>query len=188
MKLELRWQLTLFATIIKFGHITLQRKSSLVDRNARDHAAQLLRNFISGKISNDDFDDGCPTTKDPAIDAIWSTAWVLYDDMNTHNLIGRHRLTADMRRICVRWILFLQSDFDYQWPDISLPGIDPATRMQKGFFRRLFGIASDTLDADEAKHFLSAGHYPVWPFISAADYRNALRKPKLLSGGNVRAR
>jgi hypothetical protein len=154
----------------------------LVDRNARAEAAQLLRDFISGKISNDDFEDNLPVAADRAIDAIWATAWVLYTDMKTHKLTDRHRLSADMRRICVRWILFLQNDHEYQWPDIPLPGIDPATRMQKDFWRRLVGIGSNTLDPDIAKRFLSAGHYPVWPFISAKDYKNALQRPKLLSG------
>ena len=63
---------------------------NFVDRPARDTVSQLLRNFVSGKISNDAFEDAQPTTHDLAIDAIWHTAWVFYDDFNEHRLIGRH--------------------------------------------------------------------------------------------------
>lgn len=157
----------------------------MVDRDARDRAAQLLRNFVSGKITNDEFADGCPPTQDRAIDAIWGTAWVLYDDISEHRLIGRNRLPSDMRRVCLRWLLFLHNDHDYEWPDLSLPGIDPATRTQQSVWRRLLGLLKGSLAPEVARAFLASGHYPVWPFASAKDYRQALRNPRLLSGGNV---
>ena len=158
----------------------------MVDRDARDRAAQLLRNFVSGKITNDEFADGCPSTLDRAIVAIWDTAWVLYDDLSEHRLTGRHRLTSDMRRICVRWILFLHNNHEYEWPDTILPGIDPATRTEQSFWRRLFGLPSTLLEPEVARRFLASGHYPVWPFVSAKDYSQALQNPRLLSVGSVR--
>jgi hypothetical protein len=157
---------------------------TLVDRDARDRAAQLLRNFISGKITNDAFEDQCPVTEDRAIDAIWATAWVLYSDTYEHRLIGKHRLTVDMRRICVRWLLFLHNSDEYLWPTIPLPGIDPATRLQAGFWRRLLAPGSSLLAHDVADRFLASGHFPVWPFISTKAYRLALRSPRLLSKRN----
>lgn len=158
----------------------------MVDRNARDRAAQLLRDFVSGKLSNDAFADGAPATSDRAIAAIWDTAWVLYSDMKAHHLTGTHRLSPDTRRICVRWLLFLHSDRPYEWPDIYLPGIDPAARGEPRYWRRLFfGFSTYAVAPDAAQNFLAAGHYPVWPFLSAADYRQALRQPRLLSGRRV---
>jgi hypothetical protein len=154
----------------------------MVDRGARDCAAQLLRDFVSGKISNDEFDDNRPRSADRAIDAIWNTAWVLYNGTYQHRLEGRHRLTADMRRICARWVLFLHSNNEYSWPDIDLPGIDPATRVEQGFWRKLFAAGSGPLRPEVAERFLAAGHYPVWPFISAKEYRDALQRPRLLAG------
>jgi hypothetical protein len=152
----------------------------MVDRGARDRAAQLLRDFVSGKISNDEFEDNQPPSTDHAIAAIWKTAWVFYNDTYAHRLVDRHRLPADMRRICARWIIFLHSDCEYVWPDIPLPGIDPATRIEEGFWRRLVATGSAPLRPETAREFLAAGHYPVWPFSSAKDYREALRKPRLL--------
>lgn len=153
-----------------------------VDRYARDRAAQLLRNFISGRVTNDEFEDCVPPTLDRAVLAIWDTAWVLYDDRKEHVLSGRYRPTADMRRICVRWLLFLHSNHEYEWPDLCLPGIDPATRTEPSFWQRVFHIPERLLTPKMAAEFLAAGHYPVWPFISKSNYRHALRKPRLLSG------
>ena len=158
----------------------VKKLSMMVDRNVRDRAAQLLRNFISGKITNDAFADQCPVTTDRAIYAIWDTAWVLYSDMHTHRLIGKHRLSVDMRRVCVRWLLFLHSNDEYEWPDISLPGIDPSTRIQQSLWRRLLKL-DNSLAPDVANEFMASGHYPVWPFISVKAYRQALKAPRLLS-------
>lgn len=157
----------------------------MVDRVARARATQLLRNFISGKVTNDEFEDGCPQTQDRAIHAIWETAWVLYDDLSEHRLTGQHRLTTDMRRICVRWLLFLYSDLDYEWPDIRLPGIDPATRIQQSRWRRLLGFPQAAVTSEVADKFLASGHYPVWPFASIKNYRQALLNPRLLSGARA---
>lgn len=151
-----------------------------VDRSARDVAAQLLRDFISGRITNDQFESFCPKTTDRAIHAIWDTAWTFYDDHHSHKLTGKYRLPRDIQRICVRWILFLHSDQPYEWPDIDLPGIDPATRIKRGLWDSLFSAAND-LSAGEVAGFLKAGHYPVWPFISVKDYKQAIAKPRLLS-------
>ena len=154
----------------------------MIDPVARDRAAQLLRDFVSGQISNDQFEDNQPPSADSAIEAIWKTAWVFYNDSYEHRLVDRHRLTADMRRICARWIIFLHSDVEYAWPEIPLPGIDPATRIEEGFWRRLVETGSGSLRPEIAKQFLAAGHYPVWPFSSVKDYREALRKPRLMAG------
>jgi hypothetical protein len=154
--------------------------NDFVDRRARDTASQLLRNFVSGRISNDAFEDAQPKTHDLAIDAIWDTAWVFYDDFKEHRLIGKYRLSPDQRRACVRWILFLHSDNPYEWPTIYLPGIDPASRIQRSFLKRLFSVHQH-LHEKEVSDFLSAGHYPVWPFIRVADYKKALSQPRLLS-------
>ena len=49
-------------------------KPATVDTGARRQAAHIFRNFINGKISNDEFEDSIPNTRDRAILAIWETA------------------------------------------------------------------------------------------------------------------
>lgn len=156
----------------------------MVDREARDRAADVFRALITGKISNDAFEDSWPRTSDRAIDAIFDTAWLLYSDDRQHKLVGTDRLPTDTRRTCIRWLLFLHGDLDYEWPDLSLPGLDPAVRVERRWWKRILAVTSrDALRPEVAKSFLAAGHYPVWPFIRVTDYRNALRHPRFLSGG-----
>ncbi len=156
----------------------------IVDRAARDAAAELLRRFINGKVTNDDFEDGEPQTHDPAIPAIWQTCWVFYDDMKEHKLEGGYRLEPDQRRQMARWILFLDSDLPYLWPEIWLPGIDPRPRVKRSLIGRILSFGG--LRLAQVEEFLATGHYPVWPFASRQDYDFALASPKRLSGGAFR--
>lgn len=151
----------------------------VIDRRARDRASQLLRDFISGKITNFDFESRWPVTQDPSVDAIWDTAWLFYDDFKTHKLTGRHKLDATTKRMIVRWIIFLHGDFDYQWPRLSLAGADPSVRVEQSAWQQLFFPSG--LKRTKVNEFLKAGHYPVWPFGSVKDYKAALSKPRFLS-------
>jgi hypothetical protein len=154
----------------------------MIDREARKIAAQALRDFISGKITNFAFEALQPKTEDLAIHAIWDTAWLFYDDFKTHRLEGRNALSVQQRKSCVRWITFLHADLEYCWPPIRLPGSDPNLRVQNGFWRRLLRMDPFGLSSEEATNFLNAGHYAVWPFISVEDYKKAVASPHLLSG------
>ena len=155
--------------------------AQVVDRAARDKAALLLRRFAAGRLTNDDFEDGMPMTHDPAIRAIWDTAWLYYSDMKPHALTGAHRLHPDAKRAWIRWILFLDSDFSYEWPNIRHPGNDPTAKDQEtiiALIRWTFGLPSQVV---KRKAFDEAGHYPVWPFISQSDHRHVLRNPRRLA-------
>lgn len=106
--------------------------------------------------------------------------WLFYSDSKTHRLDGVFKLPTGEKRVLVRWLLFLHSDFEYKWPDFYLPGYDPATRLPKTWWQKRFSVFF--VSPAKAEKFLSAGHYPVWPFISVVDYKAALRNPRLLSG------
>ncbi|MEM6678103.1 MAG: hypothetical protein AAF675_09545 [Pseudomonadota bacterium] len=154
---------------------------NFVDVQARVKASKILRDFISGKISNREFEDAQPITHDRAIGAIWDTMWVFYQDGKEHRLEGKYRLPPDQRRACIRWIVFLHSQLLYEWPDIYLPGVDPASRIQDSFLKRLFSLHQD-LTKEQTDRFLATGHYPVWPFFRVSDYKRSLSSPRLLRG------
>ena len=156
--------------------------TSDVDVSARRIACQVLRDFISGRITNDEFEKRFPDTRDGAVGAIWDTSWVFCDDFKAHRLDGKHRLSLNERRVCMRWLLFLHGKLPYEWPDLNLPGLDPAPRMQSSFWRRLFS-QHQNLSEPEVKRFLSSGHFPVWPFTRVSDYKRALASPKFFAGG-----
>lgn len=157
----------------------------MIDRTARDAAAQALRSFINGKMTNFAFEGLQPQTEDPAIHAIWDTCWLYYDDFKEHRLERSHTLTEDERKACVRWIIFLHNDLEYKWPLIRHPGSEPSPRSGKGFWRKLLSLNFFDQSEEEVIRFLNSGHYAVWPFISLQDYKHALRSPRLLSGQQI---
>lgn len=155
----------------------------MIDRKARDEAALALRRFIAGQISNDDFVDRYPQSRDPAISAFASAVWPYYSDTHEHWMTGKYRLSASERRRIMLWILFLDSDRDYVWPAIDYPSVDPRTRIRKlARLRRLMTLGlSASLSGAQAKTFLAAGHYDSWPFARQSDVRHALAHPRRLA-------
>lgn len=160
-------------------------REPIVDRAGRRRAAEVFRGFVLGRVRVDDFEKREPESPDPVIRAIWETAWLFYDDFRTERLTGRWRISLDQRRVFARWIMFLDSDLPYAWPDLTWPGVDPATRVEPRAARRFYWQSwryRDRLAPSEAQAFLAAGHYRVSPFRTTADYKDALRRPRRLAG------
>lgn len=153
----------------------------MIDRAARDELSRNLRLLISGKISNDQFEDCAPAmSEDAAIAAFMDMAWLLYSDMKEHRLIGRDSIELSDRREVLRWIVFLDSDFEYRWPRMSLPGLSPLRRARPVLTRWLNW--PNAISYDSAMSFLAAGDYNAWPFISRSEYKRALRHPRRFVG------
>ena len=89
----------------------------MVDRNARDIAADVLRQFMEGSISNQEYERRYPRTKDdPALWEIWVQVWFFYSDVRTHKLTGKHALNKERQAFMERCILFLRSNAEFEWP------------------------------------------------------------------------
>jgi hypothetical protein len=133
----------------------------MVDRNARDVAAHVLRQFMEGSISNEEYEQRYPRSKDdPAPWEIWIQVWFFYSDLKTHTLSGKHALNNDRRAFLERCILFLKSNAEFEWP------------RQK--FRPWYGIlrllgSGRTLKRREEEE-MSIGDKDVWPFLKRAQY------------------
>jgi hypothetical protein len=157
----------------------------MIDRAARDQLSRNLRLLAAGRISNDQFEDETPRADhDAAIAAFADMAWLLYSDLKEHRLVGRHSIEPSARREVLRWILFLDSDFEYRWPKMSRPGLSPLRRVRPAVTRWLSW--PNAISPKRAAEFLAAGDHEVWPFISRSEYKQALRKPRRLAG-KVRA-
>lgn len=143
-----------------------------IDRTARNKMAELLRHFMTGSITNFVFEDKIPPSKDPVISAIESSIWCFYDDLKEHKLDNEQVLPKEIKKLMSRWIMFLYSDEDYQWPSMSYPGIRP---LKHSMFSKLFGRPA------KEKKFMSYGDYNVWPFINEGSFNNAKENPKLLN-------
>jgi hypothetical protein len=153
----------------------------MIDRAARDQLSRSLKLLVTGRISNGQFEGSIPETKqDPSITALADMAWLLYSDMKEHRLVGRHSIGPGERREVLRWILFLDSDFEYRWPKMPLPGLSPLRRVRPALTRWLHWPSA--ISPKQAAEFLAAGDHSAWPFVSRSEYRHTLANPRRLAG------
>lgn len=95
----------------------------MIDRSARNTLAELIHLFIAGRIENFDFENRVPESEDFAIREIWwCGCWPLYDDFRSHRLAGKWRIPDESRPEIAKWILFLHSDYEYEWKPQTWPG------------------------------------------------------------------
>jgi hypothetical protein len=100
----------------------------VVMREMRDELALTLRRLVTGRMTNDEFDDGYSEKwykcDDAAVSEVADFGWSLYSDFPTYKLKGRHAVPPVDRETASRAILFLQTDLDYQWPK-NIKGVVP---------------------------------------------------------------
>jgi len=144
----------------------------VIDVEARKKAAEVVRHFISGRMTNFDFEKNMPATADLAVRAIEESLWLVYDDFEKHKLDAEWALPSCTKSQMVRWVMFLHTDEEYHWPTFSYPGLRPLKHV---FVSRL-------LNKPRREHeFMSSGEYDVWPFISKEQFEHAKQNPVLLA-------
>ena len=147
----------------------------MIDRVARNHLAQSARWLVGGRMTNWQFEDGAPTSSDPAVKEIFDKAfWMMYSDFPEYRLSGAARLCPELRNTAARSILFLKSGLPYEWPVLSRFA---AARLV--FLNLLtLGFAGRRYLARAA----STGDLSLWPFRNAEQYASALQRPPYLGG------
>jgi hypothetical protein len=147
----------------------------MIDREARDILAENYRHLITGLITNDEFKDRLKRSKDFATDEIYFRgAWPLYDDLHEHKLTGEWAITEEGKPIAARFILFLKTDLEYEWPRKT---------GAKAFFCALLGVCSlgaITIIRKAVTATGERGDKEVWPFYRRSDYEAALKEPPYL--------
>jgi hypothetical protein len=149
----------------------------MVDREARDRAALLLRRFAAGRLTNDEFDEAYPgSAGDRALPEVGGAAWHLHSDGEVHRLTGEYALARLTRRDVARWVVFLHTDLEYEWPAFDwYRFVDPVWNwLTRGRAERRW--------RDDFEAFQRRGEYRVWPFLRGADFVAARRRPRLLAG------
>lgn len=149
----------------------------MIHRPSRKRLALALRRYVACRISNDDLDEVLVDWRDRGAIAVQGMAWQLYDDMYTHRATGKHALSRESRRCIARWILFLQSDTEYFWPEYSFYriAVSPLTNLLTlGYWRRK--------EEQRWREFLEAGDFDVWPFITKVEFESAVARPRYLYG------
>jgi hypothetical protein len=127
--------------------------------------AAAIRRLASGRITSAEFEDQLLaevwTSRDAGVQSIRWAAWMLYDDLHEHRLEGPYVLGRLGRRHVARWILFLKTDEEYQWP--GLP-----------FWLRLLllpvNLATFNLVGRALRRWRDRrGDADVWPFMKRGD-------------------
>ena len=133
----------------------------MVDRHARDIAADVLREFMEGSLSNQEYEKKYPRSKDdPALWEIYVQVWFFYSDVKKHKLTGKHAPNEEQRAFLERCILFLESANEFEWPRQKF-------RPWYGILR-LLGFGRTLKRQEEAE--MSIGDKDVWPFLKKAQY------------------
>ena len=151
----------------------------MIDRGARRRAAEAIRHYLCGVITNKEFERRYPVSKtDRVARALDDSLWATYEDIFTHKLAGQNAASEELRRRVARWLVFLYSDMEYKWPRISDPGFRdlPADSWFGKAIRWLIGYG------EKSAEFMAHGDYEVWPFLRREEFEEALKKPVLLKG------
>lgn len=151
--------------------------NDMIDRQGRDQYAEQLRHFAAGVLSVDEYErrteELAYASSDPALAAVWRAAWALYDDFRTSRLRGEWALSRDQRREVARWLLFLYSDHEYQWP-VERTGVFGCflSAMSLGWWDYWNSRA-------QSQRQMQAGVLEYWPFRSRTHLEAACQQSEV---------
>ncbi len=172
----------------------------MIDNEARNKAAVLLRQYQTGKITDSDFKKAWPKkSHDPALPEILIG---LFPTAHLHKLkIKELELTPAERRDRVyRSILFLETNLKYEWPleggfltwanliflAVILGGIGLGFYFRTGsHIHFIFGAGVWVLSLLVKKRIREKkehGDYDIWPFLRRTDYDQELERIELVKG------
>jgi hypothetical protein len=145
----------------------------MVDKTSRHCLFLLLKRVATGRIRAFECENQLLVlaTQDGVVKAISITIRELIPDDDS-TLAGIFVRRSEMRARLARWLLFLKSDFRYQWPETMLPaGI-------LDYYRPTAwdGITGAKVRIEnEIRLFCSAGDYGCWPFYSQSEFEHFRR-------------
>lgn len=150
----------------------------MIHRESRDRLAEALRQYVSGRITNDALDAVDVDWRDRGAVAVKELAWFLYDDTRRHFVEGRVPKGSKQRRTIATWIMFLHSDTEYLWPEYSFIQFMkwPMNILTLGWWGKH--------QERRWMEFLEAGDIEAWPFCSRLELERVAKRPRLLAGGS----
>lgn len=146
---------------------------SLIDHEARKQLAALARRLAAGAITNYQFENECPDSKEYAIhDIFFYGLWPFYDDLFEHKLVGKWALSREGRTWVARIVLFLHSGLAYRYPrrtGFSQVPVMLLSLATLGWFGRFW-----------RRRLWRGGDKSIWPFYSRSEYEAALQNPMFM--------
>jgi hypothetical protein len=152
------------------------REEMMVDALKRKRAVDLIRRFIDGQISNDEYDNDFPDdTQDQGLLVVYDRLWLLYSDLRTHRL-DKDTLSSEERELIERCITFLNTDLEYEGP--PLRERKPISGLGD-LFRRLSPNKNPYSLMGEQSQKDSVFVTRWWPFTSVEQYQQ--HSPKVVT-------
>lgn len=184
-----------------------QNAFAMIDKERRKKLAFHLRQLSVGLTTNDDFEDNVMNDvtngwlpeqyyrsknakqDDAVIIPMLEMCWGLYDDTREHKLIVSDRLSDENLKVIARCILFLHSDYEYEWPyEIFL--LRPIFKRSLLEMLSILVINILTLgwhirnyrkkEMEAFEEFKKLGAFEYWPFFRKVDYERQLEKQPFL--------
>jgi len=176
----------------------------MVDKERRIKLALHLRQLSTGQISNDEFEEKVmedvtfgwlpeqyyraeeSKEDDAVIRPILEYSWCLYNDTYNHKLKGKHKLSEEQSKEVARFIMFLHSDFEYQWDYIDIT--NPVIRFSfKDILKSILTLGQHYKGLmlkreQEFELMKKAGDFEYWPFKTESDFKTQLKKQPYLIG------
>jgi hypothetical protein len=144
----------------------------MIDREKRDVAAKLVRQFRDGEITSDDLESEWPSrSEDKALQAIESRVWAFYDDHRPRRMVGREAASPEERELLTRYAAFLDSPLPYEWSKSNfygLGGCGVLVILSLGLLWPVDWWIKQRNARTEAK-LREEGDLDVWPFIRRGD-------------------
>jgi hypothetical protein len=142
----------------------------MVDRSRRSLAAQVLRDFMAGRLTNFDFEEKFPQSgSDRVLAAIAEMVWFTYDDLKTHQLEGEYTLTDVGREVLERCLLFLGTGLEYSGPRGFVAPDIPRDDMPGSLERLLHRLLRRELPTVQ-----SVWNATTWPFKNQEQLDSAM--------------
>lgn len=156
---------------MRLMNVCCGKDENMIDRTSRNTLSDCLRQADLGHILGFECENivmELPAL-DPGVVAIGRTMRALVDETGA-SLKPVLSATPEMLVRVSRWLLFLQADQDYPWPEMSLPpGI--LDFYQPDIIDRMTEV--NVRHQGQIEKFMEAGEYEFWPFLSRTDFTRA---------------
>jgi hypothetical protein len=152
----------------------------MIDMEARQCAADLVRRYRDGELENDPFHSRMAPlirSEDRALRAIESMLWMVSDHSRAHRLDGVDALNEEGRALFDRCLLFLGSNSEYEWTQDRFDrtsGFIPAVHVLTLGLSWLYSRWKTSQNDRFYAAVNAAGEFDVWPFIRRTDFEEAL--------------
>lgn len=149
-----------------------------MNRQERNLLAENIRHYLCGLITNHEFIERTEHligSKDKAVVEVWWSFWHTYDDMCQHYHAGQFKLNDEDMQTVKRYILFLKSDYVYEWKDFKYAH-NPIRMIMNLLTWGKYPKKWDDMT-------LAEGDREVWPFFRCVDFQQTLMNPIYLNNG-----